>query len=550
MNLNNILESGLKLILKALIVDDELMFRVGVKSCIDWDELGFHIVGEAFDGKQAISMINDLKPDVVFTDIKMPVMDGLELTKHIVVNHPNITIVIFSGYNDFEYVRETLRLGAYDYLLKLSMKPNDLIDLLNRIREYLINKTNSLSNESILIDKINSNVYKLKEYFLKKLFFNGIESEDEFDSNLKTLGLRLCYNNNYILVVSIDDYYIKRDTIRDEILLKTTFINIANEIINKSLMGEVVEFENGIFICIINLNNCSGLNTKKILSQIVKDINNSTKRMLNIPISAGVSYRSGNAKEYFSLFNEATSALSYKFYGGKEYIGFYIPDKVYITSRTTLNYQYENRVQNAFETTNIKALNQVMDDIIAYINEQKDLHSSIVRRTFKEILFIANGIARKYKGDIAECIKYDLFKHIDKIETFSDMILWIKEVGNAIIQYILMLKKVLVRDEIIAVIDYVKNNLDKSVSLRQASQIAHMSEKYFCFIFKKDTGKNYIDYIYELKMDKAKEMLKDKNVDIKQVSLFLGIKDEGYFSRIFKKYVGTSPSNYRKDLKS
>ena len=395
--------------------------------------------------------------------------------------------------------------------------------------------------------KINSNVHKLKEYFLKELFFNGIESEEEFSSNFKTLGLRFSYSNNYILVVSIDDYYIKQDTLRDEILFKTTFTNIANEIINKSLLGEAVEFENGIFICIINFKEDISINKKETILQIVKDINNSVKRILNISISAGVSCRSGNANEFFSLFNEAISALSYKFYEGKEYIGFYIPDKVYITKSTTLNYRYENRVESAFETTNLKALNQVIDDIISYINQQKDLHSSIVRRTFKEILFIANRVARKYKGDIAECIKYDPFKYIDKIETFNDMRLWIKDAGNTIIQYILMLKKALVRDEIIMVIDHIKNNLDKNISLRQASQIAHMSEKYFCNIFKKETGKNYIDYIYELKMDNAKEMLKDPNIDIRQVSLFLGIKNEGYFSRIFKKYVGTSPSSYRKD---
>jgi two-component system response regulator YesN len=126
---------------KILIVDDEYLLRQGIKHLVDWEKEGFTIVGEASNGKEALSLIETLKPHIILSDIVMPVMDGLELVKVVKEKYPQIQIVILSGYSDFNYVKGTFKLGVNDYILKPKLNPDEILTLLKNIALNIPNLT-------------------------------------------------------------------------------------------------------------------------------------------------------------------------------------------------------------------------------------------------------------------------------------------------------------------------------------------------------------------------------------------------------------------------
>jgi len=150
---------------RLLIVDDESLLRQGFMHMTDWETQGFQIVGEASNGKEALEIIAQKSPDIVVTDIKMPLMDGVELTKIIKEDYPGIQVVILSSYNDFEYVREMLRLGAFDYILKPKMNFTELLTVLHKA-SLATSQDNNTSKEpafsdlrdTFFIDLINGNL--------------------------------------------------------------------------------------------------------------------------------------------------------------------------------------------------------------------------------------------------------------------------------------------------------------------------------------------------------------------------------------------------------
>ena len=124
---------------KILIVDDEYIIRQGIKHLLDWEKHGFQVVGEADNGKQALEMIEKDPPDIVLTDIVMPVMDGIELTKMLNIKNSGIQVIVLSGYSDFEYVKSTFQSGAVDYILKPTLNPKELLSVLQKAVQRIPN---------------------------------------------------------------------------------------------------------------------------------------------------------------------------------------------------------------------------------------------------------------------------------------------------------------------------------------------------------------------------------------------------------------------------
>lgn len=124
--------------MRVLIVDDEALVRVGLKSMINWESYGFELIGEASDGRIALEMAKNTPPDILITDLKMPVLDGLELIRRVKKDYPNCKVIVLSSYDDFSLVREAMKLGAADYLLKLEVEPAQLINTLRGLKDDIV----------------------------------------------------------------------------------------------------------------------------------------------------------------------------------------------------------------------------------------------------------------------------------------------------------------------------------------------------------------------------------------------------------------------------
>lgn len=546
---------GVIKMVRVLIVDDEMMFRIGVKSCVNWNEYGCELVGEAADGRQALEMITELRPDLVFTDIKMPVMDGLELTRHLMKEYPLIKVIILSCYNDFEYVKEALQLGARDYIHKLSLKPSDLIELVTKMKELIEKEQQVQAEENLIQQEFLVNIGRIKESFLREALtdFSKI-GPDLFRQKAERLGLRISYDHNVLAVLSPDDARVrigkKSLQDRERNLFNSAFINLAGDIINSKGAGEVIAYESNVFIVIFSLaNSCEDPSLKGAI-KLIQEINTAAKKFFNTSLSAGISLTQGTLNQASQMVTEGLEALTGRFYEGQEYIEVFNPQKQYSQKPFKLDITVENRLQNAIEIDAPEAASEIITAILQELKGADGLHPLMVRNTFKEIIYTLNRAARTFGGDLAEFAEEDPFEQIDQLGTFQEIEAWLGGFLALTIEYIENLKSSRYRDEVTRVINYLKSNIARNLSLREASQIANMSEKYFCLVFKKETGKNYVEYVSELKTEAARNLLINPDLKTYEVAQQLGFENESYFSKTFKKYTGLAPNEYRKNIKA
>ena len=189
---------------KILLVDDEEEIRTSIIKKIDWDKNGFTVIGDAENGKDALEKIEQLEPDVVLTDIRMPYMDGLELAAELRRLHPSIKVVIFSGYDDFEYAKQAIQLNIIEYILK-PVNARELTDILGKIKTNLDEEIERLRGETVLQDNLKKNLVILRENFLSKLVKGKIERK-QIEHEMKEYELPFLESNCWVaLKINLDN---------------------------------------------------------------------------------------------------------------------------------------------------------------------------------------------------------------------------------------------------------------------------------------------------------------------------------------------------------
>ncbi|HBR29267.1 MAG TPA: DNA-binding response regulator, partial [Firmicutes bacterium] len=148
--------------LKVMIVDDEAIVRIGLKSMIDWESHGFQLVGEANDGQRALDLFQKNKPDLVITDLKMPVMDGLQLMRHLNELDARCRVIVLSSYDEFSLVKEAMKLGAADYLLKLEMEPDQLVEVLSGFKSEILQEREEKTQQAQIDEEFQINLSALR----------------------------------------------------------------------------------------------------------------------------------------------------------------------------------------------------------------------------------------------------------------------------------------------------------------------------------------------------------------------------------------------------
>jgi len=344
--------------IKVLIVDDEPIFRMGLQTCLDWNALGFQIVGHAADGEEALRLIGERRPDVVFTDIKMPVMDGLELTERIMAQYDDIFVIILSCYNDFDFVREALRLGAVDYMVKLYVNPEEFAEFLRRMKERIDQRKEKRHHEMLIRREFQISISQLKENFFKNLLLTSRVDKSELLQKIKVLDLRIGTDGNYAVELYIDRYFQAVNRLGDEQLLKFAFLNIVNEVINEAARGEAFEREKGSYAAAVRL---PPGDPAAVCRRMVGRINEITESMYGFTVSAGMSRRSGRLRELAELLREAQEAGLGRFYAKNGYFAVYDPGKIWTPN--AVHPGQLNAVHHALENTDLSGLIGLLDDL-------------------------------------------------------------------------------------------------------------------------------------------------------------------------------------------
>jgi len=488
---------------KVLIVDDELIERKGLTKILKKEFQDELIIRSAENGKKAIEMTTTFNPNIVFMDIKMPGMTGIEAMKKIKRFNSEINVVIISAFDSFKYAQEALNNNAYEYLLK-PVKREDIITCLKRLikeeeqklqerdykREILSTRDQSLHfiNENIIDYIMICDLYKINLIIENKFnampLDHGVSIIIENKKNEKILkAIQNFCQSNY-------DFFLFRE-------LPNTIIIFINETMEKA---------------------------EKLFRELFLVIKNDFSKELNMAIT---SYN--QTDEIFEAYKKNLS-------------------KIYSIDTEDQDYMYPINLENELiNKINLSLLNEsveILDKIYIWLDKNISSSENKLRYLIKLEVFINRTFFKKTKNnkilkpiELVSAVLADQVKFF-KVELKNKLI---KTIKNIIMNSNSNLEELINEAKL-----YINNNYMVDITLESVANEMCISSYYFSKLFKKEANINFIDYLTDIRMKNAKYMIRNTNKSIKQISKEVGYNDPNYFSRVFKKQTGYSPSKYKK----
>ncbi len=535
---------------KVLIIDDESIIRKGIKNIINWKQLDCEVCADACDGIEGIELIKKYLPEVIITDIRMPGMDGLEMIKQAKEIVPNTKIIILTGYRDFDYVQKAIKCGAFDFLLKPSK-----IEELTSVLAKAVNELNEQKDKHNEIERFRmlfeQNIPVLREKLLYDIIYGLNTSENEIYEKMKLFDISI---RNFVLVVMENDYNDKSNSsLYDKHLYQFGIVKSFEEIFAENYEVLSIMLSSNRVGFIIQKSDNLLLDIEKVSEKcayLQEVINNGFGFTVTIAVSS-------NGKEALELpdkLKECLGSLEYKSYMGENSIIQYSDLNSFFRYEdySTLDKYQKQIIENikSGNETGVRENTKLISDYLTNNNINIHYMRNFYYTTLSSINNIRISVSsvdtdRKYSEgeDIASLIK--LIEKTDKAEELNSLL---EEVSIKIASKVNSFNNKSIKLILRKAIDYIQEHYNEQVTLNEVAENIYVSTFYISRMFKKELGKSFVDYLNDVRIDKAKELLKDVKYKTYEVAEKVGISDPHYFSKLFKKYSGMTPSEYRDSL--
>lgn len=531
---------------KIMLVDDEEEVRLSIIKKIDWHSVGFHVVGDAENGEDALEKIELLEPDVIITDIRMPYMDGLKLTEKIHQKFPFIKVIIFSGFDDFEYAKEAIRQGVIEYILK-PVNSEEMTAILKRVKESLDKEIESKRNIDLLKQNYVASLPVLREQFLNNLLRKNIKKAD-IENKLREYNIDIA-DAAFYQTVAIDietdkqEYTGKFSQLKELIpisikgLIEERFQDIFRVVIFTSLQ----DFRLSILIAVDDKN--KNQDTLDVLRDICKEV----QRILGVSITMGVGNRVDALKDIGSSYKAALNALGYKMIVGRGeaiYINDVEPMALGVLQFDEIE---QNNLVSVIKFGSSERIHEIVDSIISKMEEAR-VHSRQYQAYMLSIVNAVVQMMQQYEislnnlnGDSLEYLNImECTKDIDSFKT------WLIDIAFRMNESIRQKRESNSKQIIKEAKAYIQNNYQNpELSVEMICNHLHMSTAYFSTLFKKEVGQTYIAYLTDIRLNKAIDLLNTTSDKTYIIAEKIGYTEQNYFSYVFKKKFGISPTKYR-----
>lgn len=529
---------------RIMLVDDEEEVRKAIIRKIAWEQLGFVMVGDAENGEDALEKLEQLEPDVVMTDIRMPYMDGLTLSARIRDKYPSLKILIFSGYDDFEYAKQAIKLNVTEYILK-PVNGEELTQILNRIRISLDEEIEQRRNITALQKSYLGSLPILRELFLNDLVRRTTDI-DTVVPKLREYGIDILDARKWLAVVIHIEQIEQSETqvlSQHQELIPISVRGLVEDHLKSYCRNAIFNSADGITVIVAVDEN----NTQTGLINLLNDICKESKRVLEVSITVGVGHSCNSLKEISRSYQSAVDALGYRAIVG---IGktIYINDvEPVICGKLQLDVKSEAELTAAVKFGPKELISNVIQSLVAHMDEVK-VHA---RQYQAYMLSIVNCITRtmqQYDLDIGEMFDSEnwytaIMEGIYRKEEFAE---WLLPIALRMNEALNHERDNTARKVILNAKEYILEHYsDPELSVETLCRYLHMSPAYFSTMFKKETGQTYINYLTQVRLDKAVELLNETDEKTYMIAQKVGYQEQNYFSYVFKKWYGISPTKYR-----
>jgi two-component system, response regulator YesN len=534
--------------LRILVVDDEDLIRKGLIKILKKTGIDIEVIGEASNGIQALKMVEADTPDLVITDIKMPEMDGMELVKSLEMSHPKIKKIVLSGFDEFNFVRDTMKNGAFDYLLK-PIDDVQLTEVLKKIENEMNDEKTRKLKELNLKVQFNESMPLLREQFISELILDNKYNEPEIRKKFEYYGINLPSGSYLAVIISIDNYKRLFEKLGAEDTKLKSFVlrNIVEETIavNIEFVSCII---NNDLVVVLSLQNEADAKVRDILNIVYDNVMKYAK--LRFTISVGEPVQSlTELKESYSF---AVNLLKYRFYNDNSGIitrncinGFLKPK---YNNEILMNYseKFESKLKNCIELANTEPIKDTVEEFGSKLKEfEVGPHEAI--KLLTDTYLKLQIEYSEFKKAVTEGLgsEFSYLKHIEAYDTLDEVKKYTQELYTGIIKQIVDIRKRKDKKLVEIVKEYIIKHYNEDITLNRIAEVVYVNSSYICDLFKTQTGENFVDYLTKIRIEKAKVLLRNVKIKTYEVGQMVGYEDATYFSKVFKKVVGVSPSEYR-----
>ncbi|GAA0181339.1 hypothetical protein SH2C18_38850 [Clostridium sediminicola] len=516
--------------INVLIVEDEIILRQGILSLINWGKLDCSIIGECSNGLDALEVLKNNKVDLIITDIRMPIMSGLELCENIYNNYPHTQIIILSAFSDFTYAQEAIKYNVIDYIVK-SQFVKELPDAVEKARKIIYEYQTSNNNLHETQD-----MEKLKPILIKNILLDPSNNYIQNKQLWEMFGTD--YDNYYIVLTEIGCFQKPEEVQKIQNSIKQ-FYNLSFQEFN----NVSVWLDSNYLLCIIGFpKDNTGKNSQLLIetcNQMLSTISNFTPFKVNI----GISSKHTDKNKLKTSYKEASHALN----------------NILNENSVSIYESHPNVISASSLPDSLKTASKFTEYIYSKDRASYLSYLGETLKNYQHSIADFNQIKTKVLITISRCCRSISEKdiNIDSIDSIekniNERILVCKSLNqlySLLIQFYDDIVKLNIPSSnynylVHKVNSYIKEHYNSPIKLDDIAGYLHVNSSYLSRLYKQQVGDSIITVLNKYRIEKAKELLKNENYLVSEVGALVGIKDPAYFTSVFTKYTGISPKNYK-----
>jgi two-component system response regulator YesN len=538
--------------LQLLIVEDEAPTRDMLVSMIDWETLGIRICGQAENGLDALELLKETPADLVLTDIRMPLMDGLQLVEEIRRREYPAACILLSGYSDFDYAQRAMRLGVSDFLVK-PCSPKEIRQVFDTVARRIMAEKKQADTVKGLERQLHNSMPLVKSQLLRHwLHTPALATENRPEMTEK---LQMTILPRHIVVIALRFANRTLEELNysraDMELLQIAAANITQETLEKALAGPVeLVTEPGTVLVI--LNGVAEWLEPKLLPGL-ETVRANLSKYLKIAVTAGISEYKPDLNRLSEAYEEALEALELRFYKGVGQTYFH-REASHLQETTGQDVKLEAGLwkweESAFEHMKAGLFAEALNDTEQWLTSFPDAlpRARINRRTIAFLNRLLQLVQDRQQ--MVPDLPNDgvgLQEQVDRIDTLEELSAFVYQVIRRLVEVLNPQKKP--KRKVQQALDLIAEQYaSPALSLAGVAKTLFVSSTSLSTLFKQELGINFLDYVHQYRIEKAKALLQSGDRKIQTVAKEVGYFDEAHFTKTFKKWTGQLPSQYRKQV--
>jgi len=541
--------------MRVMIVDDEDIFRSHLKSMLNWKAHNFFICAEAENGREAMELIELHNPDIVFTDIQMPEIDGLSLIAHIAIKYPHIQTIAFSGYDEYDYIRTSMKHGVLDYLLKHQITPAILLEALEDARKRINYGHSRVIAEQAYAEQAEVGLFELRRLFLRELLSGNINGNSDFSDRARRLGLDVSGGYFLIMIAEIDqmNIYKSRYTSEEWMMLFNQITDLIERLAGDTGKPDtrsslVLSQPESRFTILYSMPGESSFQLfHNYINSQIQSIRTALKEHYNVTACYSVSKHTSDIRQIPVRYKKTLTMLESKIFHGK--------DKVFREGEQPSDAVEQDEASFGLDDEmRIRALlrDGKTDELKLYVDALFDRWRSVLiepgrlQMLFAELLSIPGRLARQEHIDIYELPMVDGVYDRMRYMTMDEMKLFFVEWCNTIIERRSEFYGESGHELTQKACSFIRRNYNRPISLNDVADAASANPSYLSRVFKADMGKTVMAYVNDIRIETAKRMLSE-GVRLKDLVDQIGFNSTSYFITVFRQATGKTPMQYKEE---